>query len=82
MSESRLSSLKLISWNRTHYSQTSLIRTPKSEVSVWATGLLKSPCIAHQPDRLDGIYHVQIHLIGIPNSPDHYSVRNKEVTFT
>ena len=30
--------------------------------------------------RLDGIYPVQIHLIGIRNSPDHYSVRNKEVT--
>ena len=36
MSESRLSSLKLISWNRTHYSQTSLIYAPKgqSEVSI------------------------------------------------
>ena len=36
MSESRLSSLKLISWNQTRYSQTSLIRTLKgqSEVSV------------------------------------------------
>ena len=34
--ESRLSSLKLISWNQTHYSQTSLIWTPKgqSEVSI------------------------------------------------
>ena len=31
--------------------------------------------------RLDGIYPVQIHLIGIRNSPDDYSVRNKEVKF-
>ena len=31
--------------------------------------------------RLNGIYPVQIHLIGIRNSPDHYSVRNKEVKF-
>ena len=34
------------------------------QIVVWytATGLLKSPCIAHQPD---GIHLVQIHLIGI-----------------
>ena len=32
------------------------------------TGLLKSPSIAHQPD---GIHPVQIHLIGIRDSPDH-----------
>ena len=38
-----------------------------------ATELLKSPCIAHQPD--------EIHLIGIRDSPDHRSVRNKEVKF-
>ena len=32
--------------------------------------------------RQDGIYpSVQIHLIGIRNSPDHYSVHNKEVYF-
>ena len=31
--------------------------------------------------RLDGIYPVQIHLIGIWNSPDHYSVCYKEVKF-
>ena len=31
--------------------------------------------------RLDGIYPVEIHLIGIWNSPDHYSVRYKEVKF-
>ena len=32
--------------------------------------------------RLDGIYpSLQIHPIGIRNSPDHYSVRNKEVKF-
>ena len=43
-----------------------------------ATGLLKSPCIAHHPD---GIHPVQIHLIGIWDSPDHRSVGNKEVNF-
>ena len=36
-----------------------------------ATGLLKTPCIAHQPD---GIHPVQIHLIGIRDPPDHRSV--------
>jgi len=41
-------------------------------------GVLKSPCVAHQPD---GIHPVQIHLIGIQDSPDHRSVRNKEVKF-
>ena len=40
--------------------------------------LLKSPCIAHQPD---GIYPVQVHLMRIRDSPDHCSVRNKEVKF-
>ena len=34
MSESRLSYLKLIYWNRTHYSGTSLIRTPKGQSEV------------------------------------------------
>ena len=50
------------------------------QIVVWytATGLLKSPCIAHQPD---GIHPVQIHLIGIRDSPNHRSVRNKEVKF-
>ena len=43
-----------------------------------ATELLKSPCIAHQPD---GIHPVQIHLIGNPDLRDHRSVRNKEVKF-
>ena len=38
-----------------------------------AAELLKSPYIAHQPDG--------IHLIGIRDSPDHHSVRNKEVKF-
>ena len=38
MSESRLSSLKLISWNQTHYSQTSLIRTPKGQSEVSKLG--------------------------------------------
>ena len=44
--------------------------------SDWA---FESPCIAHQPE---GIHPVQIHLIGIPDSPDHRSVRTKEVKFT
>ena len=35
-----------------------------------ATGLLKTPCIAHQPD---GIHSVRIHLIGIQDRPDHRS---------
>ena len=47
-------------------------------VGYTATGLLKSPCIAHQPD---GIHPVQIHLIGNPDLRDHRSVRNKEVKF-
>ena len=34
MSESRLSSLKLISWDQTHYSRTSLIRTRKGQSEV------------------------------------------------
>ena len=42
-------------------------------------GLLKSPRIAYQLDR---IHPKQIHLIGNPDSPDHRSVRNKEVKFT
>ena len=33
------------------------------------------------PARLDRIHPVQIHLIGIRDSPDHRSVRNKEVKF-
>ena len=41
-------------------------------------GLLKSPCIAHQPD---GIHPVHIHLIWVRDSPDNRSVRNKEVKF-
>ena len=52
-----------------------------SQIVVWytATGLLKSPWIAHQPD---GIHPMQIRLIGIRDSPaDHRSVRNKEVKF-
>ena len=31
--------------------------------------------------RPDGIYPVQIHLIGIYDSADHYSIHNKEVKF-
>ena len=41
-------------------------------------GLLRLPCIAYQPD---GIHPLQIHLIGIRDSPDQRSVRNKEVKF-
>ena len=41
-------------------------------------GVLKSPCVAHQPD---GIHPVQIHLIWIRHLPDNRSVRNKEVKF-
>ena len=37
-------------------------------------GLLKSPCVAYQPD---GIHPVQIHLIWIRHSPNNRSVRNK-----
>ena len=50
-----------------------------SQIVVWysVTGLLKSPCTAHQPDE---IHLVQIHLIGIRNSPDHCRVRNKADT--
>ena len=33
------------------------------------------------PARLHGIHPVQIHLIGIRDSSDHRSVRNKEVKF-
>ena len=45
---------------------------------IYSDGLLKSPYIAHQPD---WIHAVQIHLIWIWDSPDHCSVRNKEVKF-
>ena len=45
---------------------------------IYSDGLLKSPYIAHQPD---WIHPVQIHLIWIQDSPDHCSVRNKEVKF-
>ena len=43
--------------------------------SDWA---VESPCTAHQPD---GIHPVQIHLIGIRDSPDQSNVRNKDVKF-
>ena len=45
---------------------------------IYSDGLLNSPCIAHQPDR---IHSVQIQLIGILDTPDHHSVRRKEVKF-
>ena len=44
-----------------------------------ATGLYIT---LHSPSaRLDGIHRMQIHLIGIWDSPDHHSVHNKEVKF-
>ena len=48
---------------------------------VWytATGLYIT--LHSSSARLDGIHPVQIHLIGIRDSPDHRSVRNKEVKF-
>ena len=47
-----------------------------SQIVVWytVTGLLKSRCLADQPD---GIHPVQIHLIGVRDLSDHSSVRNK-----
>ena len=42
-----------------------------------AAGLLNSLCTAHRPD---WIHPVQTHLIRIWDSPDHWSVRNKEFT--
>ena len=52
-----------------------------SQIVVWytVTGLLKSPCIAQQPDK---IHPEQIYLIRIRDSPDHRSVRRKEVKIT
>ena len=44
---------------------------------IYSDGLLNSPCIAHQLDRIHPV-HI---LIGIRDTPDHRSVRNKEVKF-
>ena len=52
----------------------------KSLFGIQALGFT-SPCIAHASARLDGIHSVHIQLIGIRDSPDHRSVRNKEVNF-
>ena len=45
---------------------------------IYSDGLLNSSCTAHQLDR---IYPVQIHLIGLRDTSDHRSVRNKGVKF-
>ena len=45
---------------------------------IYSDGLLNSPYVAHLPDRT---HSVQIHLIGILDTPDHRSVRKKEVKF-
>ena len=52
-----------------------------SKIFVWytATGLYIT--LHNSPARLDGIHPVEIHLIGNRDSPDHRSVRNKEVKF-
>ena len=52
-----------------------------SQIVVWytATGLYIT--LHSLPARPDGIHPVQIHLIRIRDSPDHRSVRNKEVKF-
>ena len=52
-----------------------------SQIVVWntATGLFIT---SHSSSaRLDGIHPMQIHLIWIRDSPNHRSVRNKEVKF-
>ena len=50
-----------------------------SQIVVWhsVTGLYVT--LHSSPTRLEGIHHVQIHLIGIRDAPGHRSVRNKEV---
>ena len=52
-----------------------------SQIFVWyePTGLYIS--LHSSSARLDGIHPLQIHLIGIWDSPDHCSVCNKEVKF-
>ena len=52
-----------------------------SQIVVWytATGLYIT--LHSSSARVHGIFPVQIHLIGIRDSPDHRSVRNKEVKF-
>ena len=50
-----------------------------SQIVVWYTVTGLYITLHSSPARLDGIYPVQIHLIGIRDSPDHRSVRNKEV---
>ena len=53
--------------------------TPFANRCNTATGLYIT--LHRSSARLDEIHPVQIHLIGIRDSPDHRSVRNKEVKF-
>ena len=52
-----------------------------SQIVVWYTATWLYITLHSSSARLDGIFPVQIHLIGIRDSPDHRSVRNKEVKF-
>ena len=51
------------------------------QINCWVFGDWAFEVTLHSSSaRLDGIYpSVQIQLIGIWNSPDHYSIRNEEV---
>ena len=53
-----------------------------SQIVVWYTATVLYITLHSSPARLDGIHPVQIHLIGIRDSPDHCSVHNKQVKFT
>ena len=48
---------------------------------VWYTETGLYITLHNSSARLDGIFPVQIHLMEIRDSPDHRSVRNKEVNF-
>ena len=50
-------------------------------LAVWYTATRLFITLHSSSARLDGIHTVQIHLIGIRDSPDHRSVGNKEVKF-
>ena len=52
-----------------------------SQIVVWYTTTGLYITLHSLSARLDGIHLLQIHLIGIRDSPDHRSVRNKEVKF-
>ena len=60
----------------------SLICTPFANYVFGILWLAFEVTLHSSSARLDRIYPVQIHLIGIRNSPDHYSVHNKEVKFS